>query len=113
MKTLCLAMLLAFFAPAHAQQKPDNWNSGDKRAHFASGAIASALVTNLSDSAGAGMLVGCGAGVLGEVGDALKYGAQSYHVSYKDATAQCLGSFIGAGVSLIISTNRVEWRIKF
>lgn len=117
MKRLFISIAaLAFIQAASAapvDDRPDNWNSGDKRAHFVSGVIIGGVVTAYTKSAGNGMVAGCGAGVLGELVDASKYGWKSYHVSYKDATVECLGGVLGSATGFYIMPGKVVWHVKF
>lgn len=112
MKLLPL-LVLALALPAAAQDRPDSWTSGDKRAHFISGVIISTGVTRWTGSAGWGFVAGCGAGIGGELVDASQYGFKSYHVSYKDAAVECLGGYLGAQTNIWISPNKIVWRLRF
>jgi hypothetical protein len=108
MKYLLLALALLTF-----NVRADEWTSGDKRAHFASGTVLSLGTTLYTKSAGAGFTVGCGIGIAGELVDASRYGVHSKHVSIKDATMQCLGAAVGAQTGVWISPSSITWRIQF
>jgi hypothetical protein len=114
MKKLMLAGLLALSTTAFAQSQdpPDRWSSGDKRAHFTSGVIISGVTMSLNGSAGDGFLLGCGAGIGGEFLDARKYGWKSYHVSYKDATVECLGAGLASYAGVKLYPNKIVWERK-
>lgn len=111
-KFLLVASLLAFSVSAVAQDRPDNWNSGDKRAHFTSGVIISGVTMAVTKSAGDGFLLGCAAGVGGELVDAAQYGFKSYHVSYKDAAVECLGAGLASYAGVKLYPNKVTWEMK-
>lgn len=91
----------------------ERWVAGDKLAHFAGSMALSTLVANATDSATAGVLVGCGQAVGGELIDAARHGWRSRHVSVKDFAAGCLGAVTGALVSVQIAPNRIVWTRKF
>lgn len=94
---------------AHA----DAWNSGDKRAHFTSGAVISIATTAATESAGAGFVAGCGLAFLNELNDAGRFGWKSTHVSHRDFLAQCLGAGLGSAGGFIIYPGSFTWVIKF
>ena len=110
MKKTLITLALLVATSAFAQDRPDNWNSGDKRAHFTSGVIISGAVSAYTKSAGNGFGAGCAAGIGGEFLDAAKFGWKSYHVSYKDAAVECLGAYVGAQTSVWISPNKITWK---
>lgn len=110
MKTLLAALLASLAVNAYA----DEWTTPDKRAHLAAGVLVSTAVTQYTNSAGTGLVAGCGVGIAGELLDAANAGSiHSKHVSFKDAAVTCLGAYVGAQTSIWISPNRITWHITF
>jgi uncharacterized protein YfiM (DUF2279 family) len=91
----------------------DSWTSPDKLSHFAGGAALSSAVAYYTESAGAGLLSGCGLSAAGELIDAARYGWNSKHSSAKDFAAGCLGAVAGAFISVRIAPNRISWSTRF
>jgi hypothetical protein len=49
----------------------------------------------------------------GELGDWARYGKSSVHVSYKDATVQCLGAGLASYAGVKLYPNKIVWEVKF
>jgi len=96
-----------------ARSATDSWTSGDKRAHFLGGVVASGLVIHFTDSATAGVLTGCGIAAGGELIDAARNGGNSRHVSAKDFAAGCLGGVVAGFAGVYIAPNRIVWSRQF
>lgn len=86
--------------PAQADAAEDEWTSGDKRAHFLGGLVVGEIVSENTGSRGPGVLMGCGAGVFGELIEAARYGWFSPRVSPKDFAVACLGGLLGAYIGV-------------
>ena len=111
LKILIASCFLTLSVAAHAGD--DKWTNGDKRAHLTSGALISGITQGFTKSAGSGFLLGCGAGIGGELGDWARYGKSSVHVSYKDATVQCLGAGLASYAGVKLYPNKIVWEVKF
>ena len=91
----------------------DSWTTRDKLSHFVGGAALSSVVAYYTESAGAGLLSGCGLAAAGELLDAARYGWSSKHSSAKDFAVGCLGAVTGAFVGVQIAPHRISWSTRF
>ena len=100
-------------ASSRAKAADDSWTSRDKLSHFTGGVVVSGLVANYTDSATAGLLIGCGISAAGVLFDAARYGWHSKHSSAKDFAAGCLGAFSGGLIGVQVAPGRITWSARF
>jgi len=95
-------IVLTFLLSAQACQAADDWTGGDKRAHFLGGLLIGGVFSASTGAHAPGVLMGCGAGVFGELIEAAIDRGFTPRVSAKDFAAECAGGVVGAyaGVKL-------------
>lgn len=116
MKKQLIGSIIAVCAMAvqAEEMREDSWTSGDKFAHMRGGLLIGGVTTYFTKSAGNGVVAGCATGIAGELIDASRYGWHSVHVSYKDATMECLGAVISSGgTRIIIGKDKITWKVTF
>lgn len=98
-RRLVAALLVTLALPCAAE---DDWFGGDKRAHFLGGAAVGGVFSAATGSRHAGILMGCGVGVFGELIEAAIDRGFTPRVSAKDFAVECAGGVLGAyaGVKL-------------
>jgi len=107
--TAVLTLLLA----AQGCPAADDWTGGDKRAHFLGGLIIGGAFSAGTGAHGPGVLMGCGAGVFGELIEAAIDRGFTPRVSAKDFAAECAGGVLGAYVGVKLApSDRVESAAK-
>ena len=91
-RLLLAPLLLPLAWPCRAE---DDWFGGDKRAHFVGGVLIGGVFSAYTGSHGPGILLGCGAGAVGELIEAVRDGAFTPRASAKDFAAECVGAVAG------------------
>lgn len=103
------AILVTFLLSAEACQAADDWTGGDKRAHFLGGVLIGGVFSASTGAHTPGVLMGCGAGVFGELIEAAIDRGFTPRVSAKDFAAECAGGVVGAYAGVKLAPHdRVE-----
>lgn len=117
MKHLFIVLILSIAAlthaaPFHFSEHGESWNGQDKQKHFVGSVVMAGTISAYTDSPTKGFAASMAVGIAKELYDSKRAGGSGF--SYKDLTADVLGSAVGAYIGgCLVSYQSVTCKLEF